>query len=48
MEQGVDIINLSLGFPRESSYDLTRALEEATIEVSPFSPLPLITAIETQ
>ncbi|UNI18714.1 hypothetical protein JDV02_004967 [Purpureocillium takamizusanense] len=29
MEQGVDIINLSLGFPRESSYDLTRALEEA-------------------
>ena len=29
VEQGVDIINLSLGFPREGSYDLTRALDEA-------------------
>lgn len=29
MEQNVDIINLSLGFPQESSYELTKALREA-------------------
>ncbi|KAK2594367.1 hypothetical protein QQS21_007927 [Conoideocrella luteorostrata] len=29
IEQGVDIINLSLGFSYESSYDLTNTLEEA-------------------
>lgn len=29
IDQNVHIINLSLGFPRESSYDLSRALEEA-------------------
>lgn len=29
IEQNVDIINLSLGFPHDSSYGLTRALEEA-------------------
>lgn len=29
MDQGVDIINLSLGFPHESSYELTKTLEDA-------------------
>ncbi|GAO19176.1 hypothetical protein UVI_02014640 [Ustilaginoidea virens] len=29
IDQGVDIINLSLGFPHESSYELTKTLEEA-------------------
>ena len=29
IDQGVDLVNLSMGFPQESSYELTRTLEDA-------------------